>query len=170
MYILDDRETFRKGLADQFQKTGMSNEDTIFLGADGLRDQGFIELAGDAAGGVHVTFPALPPSLLPDKGKEFVKRYQGRFPDSKVESFTPRACEAASVLLDAIERAYEKDGEINREGVVRELFATQNYDGALGTWSFDENGDTTFTQLAGEQISDGAFGLYGDKSMNIAKV
>jgi branched-chain amino acid transport system substrate-binding protein len=61
------------------------------------------------------------------------------------------------VLLDAIERAYNADGQVTREGVVRELFATSNYNGVLGTWSFDENGDTTLTDLSGERVQDGQF-------------
>lgn len=224
VYILDDGETYGKGLADQFRRyskeegldvmgqesidrdainygslmnriaqekpdaifygglpengapqlvkdkirAGMSNEDVIFMGADGIRDNGFLEMAGDAAEGVYVTFPGMPQSLLPAKGQDFVKRYQERFPDSKVEAFTPYAYEATNVLLDAIERAYENDGEITREGVVRELFETQNYDGVLGTWSFDENGDTTLTQLAGERVENGEFGLDSNKPIDVA--
>ncbi len=60
-------------------------------------------------------------------------------------------------MLDAIERAYNADGEVTREGVVRELFATQDYNGTLGTWSFDADGDTTLTQLSGNRVVDGEF-------------
>jgi branched-chain amino acid transport system substrate-binding protein len=61
------------------------------------------------------------------------------------------------VLLDAIERAYNADGQVTREGVVRELFATSNYSGVLGNWSFDEDGDTTLTELSGERVQNGEF-------------
>ena len=43
------------------------------------------------------------------------------------------------------------------EGVVRELFATSNYDGVLGTWSFDQDGDTTLTELSGQKVENGKF-------------
>jgi branched-chain amino acid transport system substrate-binding protein len=61
------------------------------------------------------------------------------------------------VLLDAIENAYNADGEVTREGVLRELVATQDYEGVLGTWSFDENGDTTLTELSGNRVQNGEF-------------
>jgi branched-chain amino acid transport system substrate-binding protein len=107
--------------------------------------------------------------LLPQEGQHFVERYQERFPESNVEAFDAYAFEATNVLLDAIERAYENDGEVTREGVVQELVATQNYDGVLGTWSFDENGDTTLTQLTGDIVQDGKLGVDRDK-LDVATV
>ena len=45
-------------------------------------------------------------------------------------------------LLDAIKRAYEKDGQVTREGVVREVAVTKDRPGILGfSVSFDEKGD-----------------------------
>src|SRR5215210_2134680 len=111
VYILDDQETYGKGIADQFQQNaeelgiqvlgresidpnaanyralmgriaqlnpnavyfggvtpnnvgqlvndkvgaGMSNEDVIFMGADGILEEAFIEAAGDAGEGVYTT-------------------------------------------------------------------------------------------------------------------
>ena len=136
---------------------GMSNEDVMFMGSEGILEEAFIEAAGDAAEGSYLTFSGLPPSELPGTGQEFVERYQERFPDSEVEALTAYGYEAANVLLDAIENAYNTDGEVTREGVLRELFATQNYEGVLGTWSFDENGDTTLTELSGNRVQNGAF-------------
>jgi branched-chain amino acid transport system substrate-binding protein len=74
-----------------------------------------------------------------------------------VEALTAYGYEAANVLLDAIENAYNTDGEVTREGVLRELFATQNYEGVLGTWSFDQNGDTTLTELSGNRVQNREF-------------
>jgi branched-chain amino acid transport system substrate-binding protein len=136
---------------------GMSNEDVMFMGSEGILEEAFIEAAGDAAEGSYLTFSGLPASELPDTGQEFVERYQDRFPDSEVDALTAYGYEAANVLLDAIENAYNADGEVTREGVLRELFATQNYDGVLGTWSFDENGDTTLTELSGNRVQNGEF-------------
>ena len=213
VYILDDQETYGKGIADQFQQNaealgiqvlgresvdpnaanyralmgriaqlnpdavyfggvtpnnvgqlvndkvgaGMSNEDVIFMGADGILEEAFIEAAGGAAEGVYATFAGLPARELPGAGQDFVQRYEERFPDAPIEALTSYGYEAANVLLDAIERAYNADGQVTREGVVRELFATRNYNGVLGTWSFDENGDTTLTELSGERVQGDQF-------------
>jgi branched-chain amino acid transport system substrate-binding protein len=215
VYILDDRETFGVGIADQLQQSaeeagilvlgregidgnaanyrslmaqiaqlnpdaiyfagitdnnagqividkvgaGMSNEDVMFMGSEGILEEAFIEAAGGAAEGSYLTFSGLPASELPGTGQEFVQRYQERFPDSEIDALTAYGYEAANVLLDAIERAYNADGDVTREGVLREVFATQNYNGVLGTWSFDENGDTTLTELSGQRVLSGEFEL-----------
>ena len=221
VYILDDQETYGKGIADQFQQNaealglqvlgrdgidgnapnyralmaqiaqlnpdaiyfggvtpngagqlvidkvgaGMANEGVIFMGPDGILEEAFVEAAGGASEGVYATFAGLPASELPGRGQDFVERYQERFPDSNVEALTAYGYEAANVLLDAIESAYNADRELTREGVIRELFATQNYDGVLGTWSFDENGDTTLTELSGNRVQNGEFEF--DRVLNV---
>ena len=212
VYILDDQETYGKGLADQFERNarelginvlgregidakaanyrslmariaqsnpdaiyfggitqnnagqlvkdkvgaGMSNGSVIFVGPDGINEQAFLDAAGDSAEGIYVTFGGLPPSELPAKGRDFVSQYKDRY-NSDVEAYTAYGYEAANVLLDAIDRAYRADGRVTREGVVRELFATRDYDGVLGTWSFDEDGDTTLTKLSGQRVENGKF-------------
>jgi hypothetical protein len=57
------------------------------------------------------------------------------------------------VALAAIQRAGRKDRAAIRDAV----FATQNYDGVLGAWSFDQNGDTTLTAMSGRQVVAGRF-------------
>ena len=59
-------------------------------------------------------------------------------------------------MLDAIERA-SKEGEVTREAVLQQIFATEDYNGVLGTWSFDEDGDTTLTELSIQQVENGEF-------------
>jgi branched-chain amino acid transport system substrate-binding protein len=60
------------------------------------------------------------------------------------------------VMLDAIERASKK-GEVTRETVLKEIFATEDYNGVLGTWSFDKDGDTTLTELSVQRVENGEF-------------
>ena len=64
-------------------------------------------------------------------------------------------------MLDAIERA-SKDagGDVpDRQAVMEQVFATQNYQGVLGTWSFDDDGDTTLTKLSVQEVQDGEWRL-----------
>jgi branched-chain amino acid transport system substrate-binding protein len=138
---------------------GMSNEDVIFMGPDGINDQAFLDAAGDEAEGTYVTFGSLFPSELPEKGQEFVGQYEERF-GSDAEAYTANGYEAANVLLDAIDKAYKADGQVTRAGVVRELFNTKNYDGVLGTWSFDEDGDSTLTEVSVERVENGKIEFY----------
>src|SRR5215210_5470168 len=211
VYILDDKETYGQGLADQVQKSadelgiqivgregidttaanfrsvmnkiaqedpdaiyfggiiennaaqlvkdklgaGMSNDDILFIGPDGVFVDTFLSQAGEAAEGSYVTFGGLPESELSAKGQQFVQEYESKY-DEKVQPYTAYAYEAANVMLDAIERA-SKEGEVTRETVLKEIFATEDYNGVLGTWSFDEDGDTTLTKLSVQRVENGEF-------------
>src|ERR671921_2924348 len=211
VYILDDKETYGKGLADQFQQAaedqgieivgregidgsapnyrslmnkiaqaqpdaiyfggiiennaaqlikdkvgaGMSNDDVLFIGPDGIFVDTLLSQAGAAAEGTYVTFGGLPESELSAKGQQFVQEYESRY-DDDIQPYTAYAYEAANVMLDAIERA-SKDGEVTREAVVQQIFATEDYNGVLGTWSFDDDGDTSLTELSVQQVENGEF-------------
>ena len=215
VYILDDKETYGKGLADQFESAatdagievvgregidgsasnyrslmnkiaqedvdaiyfggiiennaaqvlkdkvgaGMDNDDVAFIGPDGIFVDSLIEQAGDASDGIYVTFGGLPQSELSDTGKEFVENYESQYDDT-IQPYTAYAYEAANVMLDAIERAAEESGGApDRAAVLEQIYATEDFEGALGTWSFDEEGDTSLTELSVQKVEDGKFEL-----------
>jgi branched-chain amino acid transport system substrate-binding protein len=223
VYILDDKETYGKGLADELQKSaedlgievvgregidgsasnfrslmnkiatenpdaiyfggiiengaaqlikdkvgaGMSNEEVAFIGPDGIFVDELLTQAGDDAEGIWVTFGGLPASELSPAGQKFVEKFESKY-DEPVQPYTAYAYEAANVMLDAIEKAYKEDGEVTREGVLREVFATEDYKGILGTWSFDEDGDTTLTELSVNRVEGGEF-VY-DRTIDAAEL
>ena len=43
--------------------------------------------------------------------------------------------------------------------MLEQVFATEDYEGVLGTWSFDEDGDTSLTELSVQTVEDGEFAL-----------
>ncbi|HEX5849626.1 MAG TPA: branched-chain amino acid ABC transporter substrate-binding protein, partial [Rubrobacter sp.] len=47
----------------------------------------------------------------------------------------------------------------DRQAVVEQVFATQDFKGVLGTWSFDEDGDTSLTRLSIQEVEDGEWKL-----------
>lgn len=124
----------------------------MFMGPDGIYEQAFLEDAGEAAEGAYITFGGVGPSQLTGKGAEWYQSYLARF-GSEPEAYAAYGYEAAKVALEAIQRAGMKDRAAIRDAV----FATQNYDGVLGQWSFDANGDTTLTTMTGRQVKDGKF-------------
>jgi branched-chain amino acid transport system substrate-binding protein len=73
-------------------------------------------------------------------------------------------------MLDAIERASEEaGGDVpDRQAVEEQIFATEDYKGVLGTWSFDEDGDTTLTELSILKVEGGKFQL--DRTLSVAKL
>jgi branched-chain amino acid transport system substrate-binding protein len=211
VYILDDKETYGKGLADQVQKSaeelgiqivgregidgsaanyrslmnkiaridpdaiyfggiiennagqlikdkvgaGMSNDDVLFIGPDGIFVDTLLSQGGNATEGAYITFGGLPESELTAKGQQFVQDYESQHDDA-VQPYTAYAYEAANVMLDAIERA-SKEGEVTREAVLQQIFATEDFNGVLGTWSFDEDGDTSLTELSVQRVENGQF-------------
>jgi branched-chain amino acid transport system substrate-binding protein len=216
VFILDDRETYGKGVADEFQTAaedlgievvgregidgsapnyrslmnkiaaadpdaiyfggiiennaaqlikdkvgaGMSNDEVIFVGPDGIFVDELISQGGNAVEGIYVSFGGIPPEKLGPAGQEFIDKYEENYDDA-VQPYTAYAYEAANVMLDAIERA-SKDagGDVpDREAVIKEVFATQDYQGVLGTWSFDDDGDTSLTRLSIQEVEDGEWKL-----------
>jgi branched-chain amino acid transport system substrate-binding protein len=106
------------------------------MGPDTLFEHAFIEDAGAAAEGTLVTFGGVPPALLDGRGRTFYERYVDRF-GLEPECYAASAYDATGVVLQAIERA----GRLDRAAITEAAFATRDFDGALGRWSFDANGD-----------------------------
>jgi branched-chain amino acid transport system substrate-binding protein len=121
---------------------------------DGCRENALIESAGadNLNSRTYVTFGGVPPSELKGKGREFYEAYKKKY-SSEPEAYAVYGYEAAKVALDAIRRAGKKDREAIRSAVA----ATKDFDGALGKWSFDANGDTSLKVMMVEQIKDGKF-------------
>jgi branched-chain amino acid transport system substrate-binding protein len=223
VYILDDKETYGKGVADEFQSAaedlgievvgregidgsaanyrslmnkvaqaepdavyfggiiennaaqlikdkvgaGMPNDEVFFVGPDGIFVDELLGQAGDAANGIYVTFGGVPESEYSAEGREFVETYESEY-DDEIQPYTAYAYEAANVMLDAIERAADEAGGVpERQAVVEQVFATEDFEGVLGTWSFDEDGDTSLTELSIQTIEGGEFTL--DRVIDVAE-
>ncbi|MFM8816324.1 MAG: hypothetical protein ACKOHI_00330 [Phycisphaerales bacterium] len=61
--------------------------------------------------------------------------------------------DGGGLMLDAVDRAEAKD----RASVIAAVAATKDFTGALGTWSFDANGDTTNRMMSVNTIENGEF-------------
>jgi branched-chain amino acid transport system substrate-binding protein len=126
----------------------------LFMVPDGCREQAFIDAAGAAnlEGRCFVTFGGMPPEKLTGKGSEFVARYRaahGELP----EAYAVYGYEAACVALQAIRDAGVKD----RRAIASAALAIRDFDGALGRWGFDDNGDTSMRILTVSGVKDGRF-------------
>ena len=121
---------------------------------DGCREQVFIDSAGAAnlEGRCFVTFGGLPPEKLTGKGAEFVDRYRKKHGELP-EAYAVYGYEAACVALEAIRNAGVKD----RRAISDAALALKDFDGALGRWGFDDNGDTTMQTLTVSVVKGGKF-------------
>ncbi|HZZ27421.1 MAG TPA: branched-chain amino acid ABC transporter substrate-binding protein [Pirellulales bacterium] len=121
---------------------------------DGCMENAFIQAAGpeNANERVYVTFGGVPPENQTGRGKEFVERYKKRF-GFMPEAYAIYSYEATNAALEAIRKAGKKD----RAAIIEAAFAIKDFPGALGNWSFDENGDTTLHKLSGNIVRSGKF-------------
>jgi branched-chain amino acid transport system substrate-binding protein len=121
---------------------------------DGCFEEAFIQAAGaeNVAGRAHVTFGGVPPEQLTGKGADFVKKYREKY-KAEPQAYAVYGYVAAKVALDAIAKVGSKDRAALRDAIL----ATEQKDGALGTWKFDKNGDTTMTVMSGNIVEAGKF-------------
>jgi branched-chain amino acid transport system substrate-binding protein len=128
--------------------------EALLMVPDGCLEQVFIEAAGPAnlEGRCFVTFGGLPPEKLTGKGRASVEHYRSRYGEMP-EAYAVYGYEAAGVVLRAVRDAGVKD----RRTITDAALAIRDYDGALGRWGFDANGDTTLRTLTVSTVRDGRF-------------
>jgi branched-chain amino acid transport system substrate-binding protein len=121
---------------------------------DGCFEDAFIASAGaeNVNDRAHITFGGVPPAKLAGKGAEFVARYKQRY-GKDPEAYAIYGYAAARVALGALGKAGKKDREAIRQAVA----GYSEADGVLGTWKFDENGDTSLKMMSGNTVKAGKF-------------
>jgi branched-chain amino acid transport system substrate-binding protein len=114
-------------LVQQMRGAGV---EATFVVADGVKDPGFIEAAGDAAEGTIITCPCLPP----EEQQEFFSAFEEEFGTAPA-TYSAEAFDAANVMLEGI-----LDGNTDRESLLEWI---NNYegDGITKTITFDEAGE-----------------------------
>jgi branched-chain amino acid transport system substrate-binding protein len=118
-------------------------QDVTIIGPDGWTPiSATVQGAGQAAEGMYITQPGIPPDQLKGAGKQFVDDFTaevGHAPDP----YTNYAAQAAEILLDSI-----ADSDGTRASVAEGIFNREITDGILGDFKIDENGDTTLGTVA----------------------
>jgi branched-chain amino acid transport system substrate-binding protein len=127
-----------------------------FMAPDGCFENSFIESAGKEVleENVFITFGGVPTKELKGNGKVFYEAYKKTY-NTEPEGYAVYGYESAKVVLAAIQRASTRD----RSGVIAAMKDTKDFPGALGTWSFDENGDTSVKMMSGNTVKNGEFVL-----------
>lgn len=125
-----------------------------FLVPDGCYEDAFITSAGaeNLNERCFLTFGSIPVEKLP--GKLFVASYRKKY-GKDPEGYAAYGYEAAKVALEAIRR----EGKNDRDAIRAACLAIRDFDGVLGKWSFDENGDTTLRTTGIYTVRDGKFAL-----------
>jgi len=130
------------------------------MGPDGILEDAWIQAAGEAAEGTYITFGGLPADKLTGKGADFLKNYNAKYPNNPPQAYTAYGYEAAGTVIAAIEKAAATnpaDTTALRAAVLKAVAETKDYEGALGKWSFNQEGDTSLTAMSGNIVKDGKF-------------
>ena len=136
-----------------FKDVHASNPDIKMFGPDGVAESAFTgELGPEVAKNVFITVATLEPKLYPPAAQEFFKEFEAKHGKTP-EPYAIYGYEAASIVIEAITNAGENGND--RAAVVEEFFKIENRDSVLGTYSIDENGDTTLSDYGGYRIEGG---------------
>jgi branched-chain amino acid transport system substrate-binding protein len=133
-------------IVSQMRKKRM---DTMLLGADGLKDDTFIKVAGKYAEGVYATGPKdVSQNPLAISAKKAHQDAYGSDPGA----FFYSAYAAAQALLNAIEKAGSTDYD-----KLSKALKTEYVDTPLGKIKFNKNGDATGIGFSVYQVKNGQF-------------
>ncbi|HEV2058451.1 MAG TPA: branched-chain amino acid ABC transporter substrate-binding protein [Solirubrobacteraceae bacterium] len=130
--------------------------DAKLYGPDGVAESGFADpkeggIPASVAKKVKVTVATLDPASYPPEGRQFFEQFEKEYGEPNPDPYAIYGYEAMRLALDAIERS--ETGE--KEDIVKALFATEDRSSVLGTYSIDDNGDTTLTDYGVYSIKDG---------------
>ena len=120
--------------------------DAKLYGPDGVGESGFADpeeggIPADVAAKLKVTVATLSADEYPPEGQEFFTQFEEKYGEDNPDPYAIYGYEAMRLALDAIERS----GTGSKEDVLAALFDTKDRESVLGTYSIDENGDTTLT-------------------------
>jgi branched-chain amino acid transport system substrate-binding protein len=122
--------------------------DIKFMGPDGCYETAFLEAAGpeNLIGRAYVTFGGLPPEQTPKFTEAYMQRWdtKGKPP----EGYAVYGYECGRVAIEAIKKAGKKD----RSAILAAALSLEDFHGALGKGSFDENGDIKLDVISGFQV------------------
>jgi branched-chain amino acid transport system substrate-binding protein len=126
-------------------------------GPDGVAESGFYNtkeggIPATVAKRVKVTVATLPPDQYPPEGKKFFSDFTAKYGIKQPDPYAIYGYESMNLLLDAIKRS--SSGA--KADIVKALFATKDRPSVLGTYSIDQNGDTTLTDYGAYSIANDA--------------
>jgi branched-chain amino acid transport system substrate-binding protein len=125
----------------------------MLFGPDGMAETAFTtKLTASEQKMTYLTNPTLDPKLYPAAGQKFFTDYQKTY-GIKPEVYAIYGYEAMKVVLQAIQNAGDKGND--RQAVIDAFFQIKDRESVLGTYSIDENGDTTLSAYGGNKVEGG---------------
>jgi branched-chain amino acid transport system substrate-binding protein len=130
--------------------------DAKLYGPDGVAESGFFDpkeggIPADVASRVKVTVATLSPDEYPPEGQQFFADFSKKYGEKNPNPYAIYGYEAMRLALDAIQRS--ETGV--KADVLDALFESKDRQSVLGTYSIDENGDTSLTDYGVYSIDGG---------------
>jgi len=122
----------------QMVRAGLT--DIVFAGISGLADEKFNEVAGAAAEGSLIITPGKPDAL--EGWPAFVKAYDDAKFSEPMGAYGKYSYDAANIIIDAIQKVGTEKAKLTP------AIRNTNYTGLLGTYSFDETGQTNLVLMS----------------------
>jgi branched-chain amino acid transport system substrate-binding protein len=126
-------------------------------GPDGVTEEAF---SNPKKGGIPASVGARTKTTVATLGAEdlpgakpILEKYKTKYKTQTVDPYAIYGYETMALALDVLKRAGAQAND--RAEVVKQLFATKDRDSVLGTYSIDENGDTTLTDYGLYVIKNG---------------
>jgi branched-chain amino acid transport system substrate-binding protein len=148
--------TTSNNAAQIFKDFSAAIPDAKLYGPDGVAEAAFTDpkeggIPSSVGAKTTLTVATLAPDKYPPEGQEFFKQYGEKYGDDTPDPYAIYGYEAMNLALDAIKRA----GSGDKEKILEALFATKDRKSVLGTYSIDENGDTSLTDYGVYKIEGG---------------
>jgi branched-chain amino acid transport system substrate-binding protein len=131
-------------IAKNMGELEMKAPDKILMGGDGIVDKTYVKLGGAGAQGHYATSFGASAQFLPS-AKQFVTDYKAKYNAEDFAIYGPTTYDSANIIIEAIAEAMDGKDELNtavRKEIITAIGETK-HEGALGTTTFDEFGDTT---------------------------
>jgi branched-chain amino acid transport system substrate-binding protein len=126
--------------------------DVPIMSGDGVFEEAWYEGAGAAGNGTYLTFGGVGPNeQTSEAGKAWVADFKATHDGDDPPVYGIYGAAAAQLALDALGRAAVTN---DRYEVLKAVFDTTDFESYLGTFSIDENGDSTLAEATGYQVVD----------------
>lgn len=143
-----------------FKDVSAADPSAKLYGPDGVAEASFTNTTKGIPASldprVQLTVATLDPKSYPPAGQRFFKQYSQTYNTAKPDPYAIYGYEAMSVVLDAIKRSgITASGAASRQKVTDAFFATKDRPSVLGTYSVDQNGDTSLTNYGVYKVVNG---------------
>jgi branched-chain amino acid transport system substrate-binding protein len=137
-----------------FNDVNAANPSMKLFGPDGVAESPFsTKINAKVQKMTYITNPTLDPKLYPPAAQEFFDTYKQKF-GKDPEPYAVYGYEAMKVALLSIQNAGDKGND--RQAVIDAFFKIKDRKSVLGTYSIDENGDTTLSDYGADRVVKGA--------------